>query len=887
MNYPIWELTTIGGASLIALISVVHVYVAHLAVGGGLFIWLTDLKGSRENNPEIRAYVKKHTWFFLLLTMVFGGLTGVGIWFIIGLVHPAATSKLIHSFVFGWAIEWVFFLGEITALLIYHYKFDQLKPKARLNIAFLYFLFAWLSLFVINGILAFMLTPGGWLETQDFWAGFFNPTFLPSLLFRTFITIMFAGLFGYVTVVFMKKSEFRTTMMRYCSKWLLVPAIGLIPTGIYYYYTVPAEIRHTALVMNPDTSFFVTTFIVTSILIFIIGIFLSLRTNPGLQKVITFVLLVIGLFWMGGFEYIRETARKPFVINNYIYSTAVLKEDVGKLNAEGMLPHSKWTAVKEITADNKMEAGKELFNIQCLRCHTIGGIRNDILPKTEHFTYLGMMAHLTGQGKVNRYMPPFVGTKEEKEALAQYITAGFHKKEIVAKPVPTKVPALPETEIPPFDMETDEYILLVWNNVGMRCLSDCDQWFMLLPPNNTLEAQLFKRGETPELVTEGVELTYAVEPGFENPSKHIPLWEYAESNLGKKPEKDVGLKGFGMKGTFALNENGSSFIAPWIPAVPYKDDGTYNPYPLFAVEAKDKESGKVLAATKVVAPTSTEMGCRNCHSGGWRWNNVSGVTDETAVNILKAHDRISKTSLYREALAGRPQKCQDCHADPSMQAKGNSGLLNLSAAMHGFHANYMPVEGADACALCHPTNPEGNTRCYRGIHSRLGITCDNCHGMIQDHAISLLKAQEGKKGQQQLLKYLQPRTAKTKEEINPRGPWVNEPDCLNCHVDFEKPEEGYTGFNRWTESRDELYRFRTGEEGSIRCEACHSSPHAEYPAFNPLSKYRDVIQPMQYSNMPYPIGSNLSCKVCHTIDMEEAIHHENMAREVRNKVEDL
>ena len=51
MNYPIWEITTIGGASLIALISVVHVYVAHLAVGGGLFIWLTDLKGVRLDNP--------------------------------------------------------------------------------------------------------------------------------------------------------------------------------------------------------------------------------------------------------------------------------------------------------------------------------------------------------------------------------------------------------------------------------------------------------------------------------------------------------------------------------------------------------------------------------------------------------------------------------------------------------------------------------------------------------------------------------------------------------------------------------------------------------------------------------------------------------------------
>ena len=93
MNYPIWELYNMNSGTLVALISTIHAYVAHLAVGGGLFLWLTDLKAVREKNPLISAYVKKHTWFFLLLTMVFGGVSGVGIWFIIALANPAATSS--------------------------------------------------------------------------------------------------------------------------------------------------------------------------------------------------------------------------------------------------------------------------------------------------------------------------------------------------------------------------------------------------------------------------------------------------------------------------------------------------------------------------------------------------------------------------------------------------------------------------------------------------------------------------------------------------------------------------------------------------------------------------------------------------------------------------
>ena len=83
MNYPIWELAQLNSGTLVAFIATIHAYVAHLAVGGGLFLWLTDLKAVRDNDPVIKAYVKRHTWFFLLLTMVFGGVSGVGIWFII------------------------------------------------------------------------------------------------------------------------------------------------------------------------------------------------------------------------------------------------------------------------------------------------------------------------------------------------------------------------------------------------------------------------------------------------------------------------------------------------------------------------------------------------------------------------------------------------------------------------------------------------------------------------------------------------------------------------------------------------------------------------------------------------------------------------------------
>ncbi len=199
MNYPVWYLPFIGGPLIIAFVAIIHVVVSHFAVGGGLWLVLTEKKGYREKKDYIVDYVKKHSKFFLLLTMVFSALTGVGIWFTIALIHPDATSHLIHTFVFAWAIEWVLFVIEIVTAFLYFYNFGKISKKLHLLIGWIYFFAAWGSLLVINGILAFMLTPGKWLATQNFWDGIFNPSYLSSTVFRTFLCFALAGSYGLMT----------------------------------------------------------------------------------------------------------------------------------------------------------------------------------------------------------------------------------------------------------------------------------------------------------------------------------------------------------------------------------------------------------------------------------------------------------------------------------------------------------------------------------------------------------------------------------------------------------------------------------------------------------------------------------------------------------------
>src|SRR5262249_15334584 len=132
----------------------------------------------------------------------------------------------------------------------------------------IYSLAAWASLLIINGILSWQLTPGRWLETGRVADGFFNPSFWPSLLYRTVVSTTLAALGACVvvnTIHELDRDARRSLINR--AAHLLIP-MALMPfLGVWYLAAMPADSRSWVLGGSPAMTLFLNISIAASLAI--------------------------------------------------------------------------------------------------------------------------------------------------------------------------------------------------------------------------------------------------------------------------------------------------------------------------------------------------------------------------------------------------------------------------------------------------------------------------------------------------------------------------------------------------------------------------------------------------------------------------------------------
>lgn len=409
MNYPFWDVP-VGYGILMGGIAVVHVFISHFAIGGGLYLVVAERAARAANDEPTLAFLHTLSRFFARLTLVAGALTGVGIWFIIGLLNPVATEALIHNYVWGWAIEWTFFVVEIAAALLYYLGWTRMSAAAHLTIGWIYFAAAWLSLFIINGIVTFMLTPGAWLGSGGFWDGFFNPTFWPSLVMRTGICVLLAGLYGLLVASRSPEGDFKARTVRSLTTWGLVGLAVTAAAGFWYWQSIPAAMLATAQASMPTPvrALHLAVWLTGALALSLLAARVMARRFP---VAVAALLLATGFAWFGSFETFRESLRKPYAITGYIYGNGLEVAQSDRYRADGYLTHIAYR-----TGDD----GADLFRHSCRSCHTIDGYKA-LRPAFDGTDPAFIAAIVRGAHLLKGNMPPFLGTPAEAEQIAAHL----------------------------------------------------------------------------------------------------------------------------------------------------------------------------------------------------------------------------------------------------------------------------------------------------------------------------------------------------------------------------------------------------------------------------------------------------------------------------------
>ncbi len=413
------------------------------------------------------------------------------------------------------------------------------------------------------------------------------------------------------------------------------------------------------------------------------------------------------------------------------------------------------------------------------------------------------------------------------------------------------------TPTPPFDVGW-EYVLLGFAGQGMYQSPAPGGGWTLPYPGPTMSAQLFKRGAKPDVVDEGVRL----------------IWEAA-------PETALEGKDAPRRGEMAPEPGGLTFSAD-IPVTVRQTNGLLNPYPIIFISAEDAKTGVVLAKTAAVLAVSPGYGCARCHA-------------DAGKAVLAAHDKRQALGLVKRS-AKEVVDCRSCHSGPAApEAAPKDGqaprAMSVSASVHGWHAQFLAGRGGESCVVCHigigksrAEGPDAPARPVfaRDLHIERGLRCVTCHGVMEDHSLALLKAEEGgpnARAAKAAMARIKPVAARA-EEINARLPWRQEPDCSGCHDLAVKPSlENASGFNKWVANASGLYSRRADDTEKIRCASCHGAQHAIYPAKNPIGRDRDNIAPIQYQEHARSIGAAGNCALCHTQAVGDPAHHPLVKRE--------
>jgi mono/diheme cytochrome c family protein len=418
--YPVNDFGPAMRGMVIGGVGIVHVFLAQFAIGGGFlltyFQWL-----AMQGVPNARRFLDGYFKVLVLVSFVLGAMTGVAMWFTTIQVGARTIGVMVDEFHWLWATEWCAFAVEVVAGYTFYRYGARMDDRSRLRLLALYSTAAFASLFWINGILSWQLTPGTWVRSRDLWAGFFNPSFWPSLGYRTAVACTLASLVAAVLVNTMDlpRGEKRA-LLAHTSRFLL-PMLVMPVFGLWYLAVIPADSRSWILGGSIAMTLFLAMAAGASTLLGLYALVGMVWRRAYVSGATALLLLALAFAATAAGEMVREGARKPFTIRHVLYSSSIAPAEVARMRERGSVADDPYPLRDRARYPTEQLAlGAQVVRVQCSACHTMRGA-NALVHLGGGWTEEQLRLNVAQLQRTKAFMPPFAGPPREVEAVVQLV----------------------------------------------------------------------------------------------------------------------------------------------------------------------------------------------------------------------------------------------------------------------------------------------------------------------------------------------------------------------------------------------------------------------------------------------------------------------------------
>ncbi|NOZ55808.1 MAG: hypothetical protein GXO73_03330 [Calditrichaeota bacterium] len=413
MNFPAIKVPFLGASGFMAIVMLVHMILfANFVVGGPLLAVITEYIGVKKKDERYDLFAR-HLANMLFVAMVLGPVLGVGIVALNTGLFPKFFTTGARIFFWPLAIEILAFLVEAVFIVTYKYTWDKLRDRKGLHMFFglLGAVGSWSSMFLINALASFLLTPGKWVQTHSAWDAFFNPSMWPSVTHRAVASLSIASFFMIAYALYMRKREpqpgYAAWALRYAGTWAVVTtALQFVP-GVWYLQKLPEAVWK-KLLAGELTPYWYGAMLLAGTAVLIVH-FTSRSAEKTLRNAgargllwLSMVMIVATTMLMG---FTRERARKPYLIYGVMYGNQTFVEE------------APTTAAQSEGADQ----GAKIFEDACAPCHpSVGG--DAFAATSKYSTDDALKAFLRDPASKGKdMMPPFEGSDTELDQLVQYL----------------------------------------------------------------------------------------------------------------------------------------------------------------------------------------------------------------------------------------------------------------------------------------------------------------------------------------------------------------------------------------------------------------------------------------------------------------------------------